>query len=75
MRDRRLRSYTKTRVLYKSKEIILFTEKYEYTLKLIYNDIVVNNTLTQKKRYCANKYYKLYDTHELITFEEDEKID
>ncbi len=73
MIDKRLRSLTKTRILCKTKDIIMFTENYEFIIKMIYNTMVINNVIGQKKRFVGNRYFKLYNTHELIVYEEENK--
>lgn len=70
MIDKRLRSGTKTRVLCNSKNIMIFTPTTEYMVKIIYNQFIIDGTITKKFRFVGNPFYKLYDTEELITFDE-----
>lgn len=69
--DKRLRSLIRSEILCTSRSMFLRKEGFDpVEIVFIYNDIYVNGTLKCKKRFCANKYYGLYDTKELITVEE-----
>ena len=66
--DKRLRTLIRAEVLCTSRIMYLEIENATpIEIVIIYNDIFVNGKLKSKKRFCANKYYGLYNTKELIT--------
>jgi len=67
--DKRLRTLTRSKILCSSKDLVIYKRGVvnPVVIKLIYNEIIVNNVPTKNTRFVGNKYFDMYDTKELIT--------
>lgn len=69
--DKRLRGLTRVKVFCKKEEILVYPKGGDipFVANLITNQIVVKKG-SVTRRFLANHYYNLYDTKELIAYEE-----
>ena len=65
--DRRLRDLTAKEFLCRSRFLPIKYEGETFDLLMVYNDIYSQQHHIGNKRFCANPYFEMYDTRQLIT--------